>query len=265
KDVTPQRCGLVGGLREAMIKGTPSCTRDVDVEAIIGTAAVLATIEAEAQKMPLHPPRLRDAVKDESSQAGPARVGAGRCAQERRHIARGEEAETGYRCPVGLVDELVDAPRLEAAFEPDVLRRRFDGASGGLACKAPARAWNERVLTILPVTHQEASVVLLPRCGRQRPVDAVSKQARRLALVWSNLDHRFAAQGLAALHGRRCGKPQQLGARVDIPLPADGGDGVAAREQEAVARMRLRADGCIGWRAIQHSHDAAAAAVWQFD
>ncbi len=41
-----------------MIEGAPAGARDVHVEAIVGTAAVLATVEAEAQEMPLHPPRL---------------------------------------------------------------------------------------------------------------------------------------------------------------------------------------------------------------
>src|SRR5262245_1844571 len=45
KDMAPQGCRLVRGLREAMIESTASCTSDVNVQAIEGTAAVLATVE----------------------------------------------------------------------------------------------------------------------------------------------------------------------------------------------------------------------------
>src|SRR5262245_42515989 len=58
KDVAPQRCCLVRGLREAMIEGTASSAGDVHVEAVIGTASILTTIEAETQEMPLHAPGL---------------------------------------------------------------------------------------------------------------------------------------------------------------------------------------------------------------
>ena len=87
--------------------------------------------------MPLHPPRLRDAVEDEGLECCGWIGGRGR-AQERRHIACGEEAEAGHRRSVGLVNELVDAPRLEAALEPDVLGRRFHSSRGRLSCEAPA-------------------------------------------------------------------------------------------------------------------------------
>ena len=177
--------------------------------------------------------------------------------------ARRPRPATGARSV--CVDELVDAPRLEAALEPDVLGRRLHSARGGLACEAPARARYQSVLTVLPVAHEETRVELLPGRGRERSVDAVGEEARRPALVRSDLDHRLAADGLATLHGRRCGEAQQLRARVDVPLPADGGYRVAAGEQEAVARMRLRPHGCIGRRAIHHGDDAAAAAVRQLD
>src|SRR5262245_52677809 len=123
-----------------MIEGPAACTRDVHVQAIVGTAAVLAAIEAQAQEVPLHPPRLRDAVKDEALEAAAVWIGRGGRAQERRHVPRCEEAEPGYRRAVGVVDELVDAPRLEATLEPDVFARRLHRARGGLACEAPARA-----------------------------------------------------------------------------------------------------------------------------
>jgi hypothetical protein len=54
-----------------MIEGTASCTCNVHMEAIVGTAAVLATVEAEAQEMPLHPARLRYAVEDDSPEPLP--------------------------------------------------------------------------------------------------------------------------------------------------------------------------------------------------
>ena len=67
--------------------------------------------------MPLHPARLRDAVEDE----GPrnpllAWIGGRGRTQEPRHIARGEEAEAGHGRAVGLINELVHAPRFEAVF-----------------------------------------------------------------------------------------------------------------------------------------------------
>jgi hypothetical protein len=48
EDMTPQRGSLVGGLREAVIEGAPSRSRDVHVHAIVGAAAVFAMVEAEA-------------------------------------------------------------------------------------------------------------------------------------------------------------------------------------------------------------------------
>ena len=230
KDMAPQRCRLVGGLREAMIESTPSRPRDVHVEAIVGTAAVLATVEAEAQEMPLHAARLRDAIEDEGAQPVAARIGGRGHAQERRHVARGEEAEPSHRGPVSFVDELVDPPWLEAALEPDVLGRGLHSARGGLACEAPARARYQSVVTVLPVAHEETCAGLLPGRGRQRSVDAVGEEARRSALVRSDLDHRLPANGLATLHGQRCDETQKLRARVDVPLPTDGGYRVAASE-----------------------------------
>ena len=88
--------------------------------------------------MPLHPARLRDAVEDEGPESVAAWIGGRGRTQEPRHIARGEEAEAGHGRAVGLINELVDAPRLEAVFEPDVLGRRLHSPRGGLACEAPA-------------------------------------------------------------------------------------------------------------------------------
>src|SRR5262249_21140300 len=132
KDVAPQWRCLVRGLREAMIEGTTSCAGDVHVEAVIGTTAILAAVEAETQEMPLHAPGLRDAVEDKGSGRVATWIGGGGGAQERRHVAGGKEAEASHRRAVGLVDELVDAPRLETPLKPHVLGRRLHGASWGL-------------------------------------------------------------------------------------------------------------------------------------
>jgi hypothetical protein len=248
-----------------MIEGTAACARDMHVQAIVGTAAVLAPIEAETQEVPLHPPRLRDAVENKGPEAVAVWIGRGGRAQERRHVARCEEAEAGHRGPVGVVDELVDAPRFEAALEPDVLARWLHRGRGGLARKAPSRARNQGVLTILPVADEETRVELLTGRSRERPMDAVGEQAGRATLVWPHLNHGLAADGVARLKGRRCGEAQELRARVDVPLPADGGNAVAAGEQEAVARMRLWPHGRVGRRAIHHGNDAATAAVREFN
>ena len=85
---------LVGGLREARVEGATPRPRDVHVESVVGTAAVLATVEAEAQEMPLHPPCLRDAVEDEGSERADAWIGGGWRAQKCRHVARGTFAFT---------------------------------------------------------------------------------------------------------------------------------------------------------------------------
>src|SRR5262245_1859631 len=187
-----------------MIESAAARARDVHMQAIVGSAAVFATIEAETQKVALHPPRLRDAVEDEGWKAAAAWIL--RCAQERRHLARCDKAEAGHRRPVGVVDELIKAPRLEATLEPDVLARGLHDARGGLACEAPLRARNERVLTILPVAHEKTRVELSTGRGRQRPMYAVGEKAGRLALVWPHLDHGLAAEGCITLEGRRCGK-----------------------------------------------------------
>ena len=71
--------------------------------------------------------------------------------------------------------------------------------AGGLAREAPAGARYQRVLAVLPVAHEETRAELLPGRGRERSVDAVGEQARRPALVRSDLDHRLPADGLAAL------------------------------------------------------------------
>src|SRR5262245_11875941 len=136
--------------------------------------------------MPLHAARLRDAIEDEGAEPVAARIAGRGHAQERRHVARGEEAEPSNGSPVSLVDELVDMPWLETVLEPDVLRRGLHGARGGLACEAPARAWYQGVLIILPVAHEKTRVELLPGRSRQRPVDAVGEEASRSALVRSD-------------------------------------------------------------------------------
>src|SRR6185295_8462594 len=125
---------------------------------------------------------------------------------KRPAAARGEAREAGHGGPVGVIDELVDAPGFEAALEPDVLARRFHFARGGLACEAPPRSRDQGVLTILPVADEETRVELLTRRGREWPMDAVRKQAGRARLVWPHLDHRLAADGFASLNGGRCGE-----------------------------------------------------------
>ena len=146
-----------------------------------------------------------------------------------------------------------------------MLGRRLHGARGGLAREAPVRAGYQAVLAVLPVAHEEMRAELLPWSGRERPVDAVGEEARRCALVRPHLDHRLAADGPATLHGRGRGETKELRARVDVPLPADGGHGVATGKQEAVAGVRLRPHGRIGRRAVHQGDDAAAAAVGQLD
>src|SRR5262245_47963119 len=180
--------------------------------------------------MPLHAARLRDAIEDEGAEPVAAGIGGRGHAQVRRHVARGEKAEPSHRGAVSLVDELVDPPWLETTLEPDVLRRGLHGARGGLACEAPARAWYQGILIILPVAHEETCIRLPAGRSRERSVDAVGEKARRSALVRSDLDHRLPANGLATLHGQRCGETQKLRARVDVPLPTDGGYRVAVSE-----------------------------------
>src|SRR5262249_46505541 len=139
------------------------------------------------------------------------------------------------------------------------------GARWGLTREAPSRARYHSILAVLPVAHEQTCVELPPRGSRERPVDAVGEEARRSALVWSDFNHRFAADGIAPVHSRRCGEAQEFRARVHVPLPADGGHRVTAGKQEAIAWMSLWPYGGIGRRAIHHGDDATAATVRQFD
>ena len=88
--------------------------------------------------MPLHPARLRDAVEDEGPEPVATWIGRRGRAQERRHVACGEQAETSHRRSVSRVNELVNAPGLEGVLKPDVLGGWLHSPQGGLACEAPA-------------------------------------------------------------------------------------------------------------------------------
>src|SRR5690606_5533234 len=139
---------------EAQVELAPAGAADVDSKAVVDRAAGLVTVEAPVQELaqpaPVHALSPAVDVLDRPGQRVPVLRAA--VLKERRRVAVSEEPQAYDGRADGCVGELVDLARLEAAFDPDVLRAGFRLAVH-FAGESPLRAFNEGGLGILMLSY----------------------------------------------------------------------------------------------------------------
>ena len=191
-----------------------------------------------------------------------------RVAQPRHRVAHREEPGTGDRAARGAVHDLVDAARLEAAVERDVV---------GID-EPPRRPVDRRRLAVGSVLDREHRVGGVEIGGRVRQrrrqlrVERETGEAHGVARGRGLHPHPDRARDRHAVVVERLGRGEADHARAadDVPLPARPRHRVAAPQEEAVAgldaigraRHRERADAqrqarrpTLGWRRCRAGRD----------
>ena len=171
--------------------------------------------------------------------------------EEAHEVARGGEAAAGDARVAAAVDDLVDAPRLEAAVEGDL--RRPD--------EAPALPRQQPRRGQAMVPHVEPAVP--PPGVDRRVLEVAGVGERRLVLPLADDDHG-AHEPLdrpAAVGRDRRAQPEEPRPLRHVPLPAHPGEREALLQEPAVAELRGLAGVERRLGVLQSSQDALAAAV----
>ena len=211
----------------------------MDEHPVEGLRAVLRGVQAEAEHGAEEAASLGDAEGDGAveAQARQERIAHRWLLEVGRHLAQGEHPHADHRCPVGRVDDVVDASGLESRVERDMLRARHV-APRSLLREPPGPTRKLGGLTVLVVADQQPSVGFVQVKGGVGPVHAVREEAGPLAPVRPELHHHLSGDRAPALLRDR-GIEAEADLRKHIPLPSQGRDGEAVTEEEAVARGHL--------------------------
>ena len=170
-------------------------------------------------------------------------------------VADGEQAAADDDGPGGGVDDVVDFAGLESRFQGNVFR----------VGEMPLRARDDGVGAVLPIADAEAGVGVVEVGDRVGAVLAVGEEAGGFGDVGAHLHAGLAGDGLAVDADFRRVQAEEGVAAINVPLPADGEDGVAVLEQETVALGYF--GGSDGWRrgAVEEGDSAATAPVDDLD
>ena len=213
-----------------MVELAADAARDVDVHPIEDAAAgVGVSVEAEVEQVAQEAAALGDAVADHAlDRLLPI-------AQEAGGVAEGEQAGADNRRALGAVRHLVDAARLEAAVEQDVVGAGPLNAVGAELGEAPLLARDLGRLLILVVAHVETRGRVIGVGGGVAGLAEVADRPGSGALVGADIGRGVAVQ-IALGFGRI--EPEQARQGGRVPLPGDFGDREAVAHQEAVAGVQ---------------------------
>ena len=263
--VTEARGRLHRGLSVAVVELPAPPPRDVDVHPVEHRLTRLVAIETGMEEGPEEPAALRDPLCDHVvDAAGGRRIDAP--PRPRGEVAHCEEPRPDHRALGRGVDEVVDAPGLEAVGEGDPVR------AGGRPALVPAlerpplaRDAYRRVEQVL--AHEERGLRLVRIEGRDRRVVA----DRADVVVGEGEGAGRAVRLDAKLHpaGRNAPREGYAGGAEteahrgvrNVPLPPAPRDAPPALEQETVADRDLVGRHEVERRHVERSHREPVAPV----
>ena len=252
---------VLGRLPESQVELAAHPARDVGDDAVQRHSAALVRVQPVVDIRPQESPALRRAegVGALDISGGGVAVRLRFVLEERYDVADGRHAQADDVGADGRIDELIDAPRLEAAAQIDVVDVRLNPlVLDADELESVARNVGRRSVGMVADGERGGGVVRVG--GRMRVVGSVRQQEDVGRLIALELMQYAPGDGLAVRAERgRGAQPDEVGVVGDVALPAAPDDGVAFAHQKAVARFERRGGGEGAGGAVEAENRLASA------